>query len=50
LKKHPETRSYRRKRPAGNLGNFRPPPLTDHERVEVDEEVQKRAYLHGLEL
>lgn len=49
LEKHPETRNYRRKRIARQLSNFRPPPLYEHERTEIEDERSKRAFLNGIE-
>lgn len=50
LSSHPETRLYKRGRRKVQLGNFRPAPMHEDEREEVDAEIRRRAFLNGIEL
>jgi hypothetical protein len=45
---HPEAR--RKRRPARHLGSFRQAPMTDGDRIEIDEERRKRAFLVGIDI
>lgn len=50
LAKHPETRSYKRSKRKVQLGTFRPAPMHDDEKDEIEVERVRRAFLNGIEL